>query len=181
MDGSPDETPPPPTDPGAEALARYGEALTVAVEAALGPWMAAAVEAHLPAGLTPGRRAEVDRHLADETARAVADIGGRLRQLLALDLDDQWTNPLSIIRQAVAHPTAVLAAAGAPPVARDDTDAALHPDDVYGLVPLAFADLGPEVHERGLEWGAAKAHVHLTRRRAAAAAEATAAAGPADR
>ncbi|MEZ5407837.1 MAG: hypothetical protein R2761_07425 [Acidimicrobiales bacterium] len=166
MDGSPERTAT-PLDEGAAALARYGEALTEAVEAALGPWMAAAVEARLPAGLDPGQRAEVDRALADAAGRAVADVGGRLRQLLALDLDDQWTNPLSIIRQAVAYPTAVLAAAGAPPVARDDTDAALHPDDVYGLVPLAFADLGPEVHERGLEWGAAKAHVHLTRRRAA--------------
>lgn len=169
MDGSPDETPPLPADPGAEALARYGEALTGAVEAALGPWMAAAIEARLPAGTDPGARAEADRQLAEATPRAVADVGGRLRQLLALDLDDQWTNPLSIIRQAIAYPTSVLAAAGAPPVERDGTDAALHPDDVYGLVPLAFADLGPEVHERGLEWGAAKAHVHLTRRRIAGA------------
>ncbi len=170
MDGSPDDTAAPPIDPGADALARYGDALARAVTAALGPWMAAAVEARLPAGLDPGQRAEADRALAEATGQAVADVGGRLHQLLALDLDDQWTNPLSIIRQAVAYPTAVLAAAGAPPVPRDDTDAALHPDDVYGLVPLAFADLGPEVHERGLEWGAAKAHVHLTRRRAAEAA-----------
>lgn len=169
MDGSPERTPTPP-DEGAVALARYGEALTVAVEAALGPWMAAAVDARLPAGLGPALRADVDRALAEATDRAVADVGGKLRRLLALDLDDQWTNPLSIIRQAVAYPTAVLAAAGAPPAARDDTDAALHPDDVYGLVPLAFGDLGPEVHERGMEWGAAKAHVHLTRRRAAEAA-----------
>lgn len=169
MDGSPERTPTPP-DEGAATLARYGEALTVAVEAALGPWMAAAVDARLPAGLGPAQRADLDRALAEATDRAVADVGGKLRHLLALDLDDQWTNPLSIIRQAVAYPTAVLAATGAPPVARDDTDAALHPDDVYGLVPLAFADLGPEVHERGLEWGAAKAHVHLTRRRATGAA-----------
>jgi len=171
VDGSPERTPT-HLDHGAAALARYGEALAAAVEAALGPWMAAAVEARLPAGLDPAERAEVDRQLADATGRAMLDIGGRLRQLLALDLDDQWTNPLSIIRQAVAHPTAVLAAAGAPPVPRDETDAALHPDDVYALVPLAFADLGPEVHERGLEWGAAKAHLHLTRRRAADAAAA---------
>jgi len=172
VDGSPERTAT-PLDEGAAALARYGETLTGAVEAALGPWMAAAVEAHLPDGLDPDKRADVDRAVAEATGRAVADVGGRLRQLLALDLDDQWTNPLSIIRRAVAYPTAVLAAAGAPPVDRDNTDAALHPDDVYGLVPLAFADLGPEVHERGLEWGAAKAHVHLTRRRAAEAAGST--------
>lgn len=173
MDGSPERTPA-PQDEGHAALARYGEALTAAVEAALGPWMAAAVESRLPAVLGPGQRADVDRALADATHQAVADVGGKLRQLLALDLEDQWTNPLSIIRQAVAYPTALLAGAGALPVERDQTDAALHPDDVYGLVPLAFADLGPEVHERGMEWGAAKAHVHLTRRRAADAASTTA-------
>jgi hypothetical protein len=49
-------------------------------------------------------------------------------------------------------------------VERDDAEARLHPDDVYGLVPAAFADLGPEVHDAGLVWGAAKAHVHLRRR-----------------
>jgi hypothetical protein len=36
---------------------------------------------------------------------------------------------------------------------------------VYDLSPAAFADLDPSLREPGLTWGAAKAHVHLARRR----------------
>jgi hypothetical protein len=39
------------------------------------------------------------------------------------------------------------------------------PDDVYDLTPASFADVDPALHEPGLVWGAAKAHVHLARRR----------------
>ena len=35
------------------------------------------------------------------------------------------------------------------------------PDDVYDLSPATFADVDPALHEPGLVWGAAKAHVHL--------------------
>jgi hypothetical protein len=59
----------------------------------------------------------------------------------------------------------VLVAAGVPPVHRDRHAERLFPDDLYDLGPAAFGDLGPEVHDRGLEWGAAKAHVVLRRRR----------------
>ena len=147
-----------------EALARYGRALADAVEHALGPWVVASIERRLPADR---RTPEVASHITEAAAQATADVTHRLRDLLALDLDDQWTNPLAIIRAAVRWPTAVLAAAGVPPVARDDHDAALHPDDAYDLTPAAFADLGPDVHDAGLVWGAAKAHVHLRRRAAA--------------
>lgn len=147
-----------------EAFARYGQALADAVERALGPWVAGAVERRLP----PERRTpEVEARTGAAAAEAATEITARLRDLLALDLEDQWTNPLSIIRQAVVWPTAVLAEAGVPPVDRDDTEARLYPDDAYGLVPAAFADLGPDVHDAGLVWGAAKAHVHLRRRAAA--------------
>jgi hypothetical protein len=36
---------------------------------------------------------------------------------------------------------------------------------VYDLTPASFADVDPALHEPGLVWGAAKAHVHLARRR----------------
>ena len=36
-------------------------------------------------------------------------------------------------------------------------------DDVYGLAPASFADVDQSLYEPGLEWGAAKAHAHLTR------------------
>ncbi|MEM7341366.1 MAG: hypothetical protein AAF467_22105 [Actinomycetota bacterium] len=132
-----------------------------AVERALGPWLRSTVDAHLGDRWSPEIEAEV--HAA--TAGLVTDVGGRLRQLLEADLDDQWTNPLAILRTATSAPTAILAANGVPEVDRDDHARRLHPDDVYDLGPAAFADLGPEVHEHGLMWGAAKAHLHLQRRK----------------
>jgi hypothetical protein len=59
----------------------------------------------------------------------------------------------------------VLRAAGVPPVRRDEFAEHAFPDDVYDLAPASFADVDPSLHEPGLVWGAAKAHVHLSRRR----------------
>jgi hypothetical protein len=50
-------------------------------------------------------------------------------------------------------------------VARDEFQIRNFPDDDYDLTPAAFADVDPAHHEPGLVWGAAKAHVHLARRR----------------
>jgi hypothetical protein len=97
---------------------------------------------------------------------AAAVVGPELRALLARDIDEQRTNPLAVVRRAVVYPTAVLRAAGVPAVVRDADAEARFPDDAYDLVPAAFADLDPALHEPGLVWGAAKAHVHLARRRA---------------
>ena len=41
----------------------------------------------------------------------------------------------------------------------------IFPDDDYDLSPATFADIDESLHEPGLVWGAAKAHVVLTRRR----------------
>ncbi len=140
---------------------RYASDLLAAVEAALGPWVIAAVEERHPAPLP----SDVEAAAATAAQAAVDDVGPRLADLLALDIDEQWTNPLAIIRRAVVYPTAVLAEAGVAPVVRDATEARINPDDVYALSPAAFGDLGPAVHEPGLVWGAAKAHLHLSRRR----------------
>jgi hypothetical protein len=142
-------------------MAGYATALADAVESALGRWIHRSVVDRHPQPLTGDLEARIEA----SARAAVADIGRRLRDLLALDIDDQWTNPLSIIRDAVAYPTGILREAGVEPVDRDATARRLQPDDLYDLTPASFADLGAEVHEPGLLWGAAKAHVHLTRRR----------------
>lgn len=139
----------------------YAADLLAAVEGALGPWVVEAIHHRHPGPLPP----EVEVAAAEAAQAAVDDVGTRLAELLALDIDEQWTNPLAIIRSAVRYPTAVLADAGVAPLARDATDARMHPDDVYALAPAAFGDLGEAVHEPGLVWGAAKAHLHLSRRR----------------
>ena len=48
---------------------------------------------------------------------------------------------------------------------RDEFAERTFPDDVYDLSPASFADVDPALHEPGLMWGAAKAHVILHRRR----------------
>ncbi len=155
-----------PDDPAdALALRRYADALLEAVTLALPGWVERVVAERYvqwshrsapPAVLEEARQAGQE---------ALAAVEPPLRDLLATDVDAQRTNPLSIIRTAVRFPTAVLTGAGVPPVERDQHAVALFPDDHYDLSPAAFADLGDSVHEPGLVWGAAKAHVILRRRR----------------
>jgi len=160
---------PPPDDPAddpadAAALAGYATALGDAVDAAIPAWVDRSVRAVLAA---QGRPVDEPTAAAIAAAGEAARADGvpRVRALLATDVDAQRTNPLSILRSLVRYPTEVLRAAGATPVARDDFAARNFPDDAYDLTPAAFADVDPALHEPGLVWGAAKAHVHLARRR----------------
>lgn len=150
----------------AAALARHAEALAAGVEAHLAGWVERAVagryadwsgSAALPAAVTTAAR--------EAGARARAEVTPRVRALLERDVDDQPTGPLALLREATAHATAVLHEAGVPAVVRDEVAERLHPDDVYDLSPATFADVHPGLHEPGLTWGAAKAHVVLARRR----------------
>jgi hypothetical protein len=145
-------------------LAAIAEALADAVEVALPAWVERSVvtlvEAHR--GVIDGDTRAAARAAGE---RAAADVGGRVRTLLSTDVDEQRANPLALLRTAVRYPAEVLAAAGVPPVARSRFDEEAFPDDRYGLSPATWADLDPDLHERGLVWGAAKAHVVLQRRR----------------
>jgi hypothetical protein len=140
-------------------LRDYACRLADAIEAALPGWVVRSVERFTasPAALAAARA-------AGDEARAA--IGPAARALLELDIDAQTQTPLGVLRTAVRYPTEVLRAAGVPPVPRDAFAERAFPDDVYGLTPATFADVDPSLHEPGLEWGAAKAHVHLSRRRA---------------
>jgi len=99
--------------------------------------------------------------------RCAAEIGPPLRELLATDVDQQQTTPLSVLRSAVRFPTHVLADGGVPAPDRDDFDASRFPDDPYRLTPASFADIDPELGPIGITWGAAKAFEVLQRRGAA--------------
>jgi hypothetical protein len=158
-------------NPDDEALGEYGVALADAVDEVIGRWVERSVEVVLAAwqqATTPDADVATAARAAarDAGAAARAEVMPALRALLAQDVDDQRVNPLTLLRRAVRFPTGVLAAVGVPPVVRDGFDERAFPDDVYGLTPATFADIDPSLHEPGLEWGAAKAHVHLTRRRA---------------
>jgi hypothetical protein len=137
-----------------DQMEEVAQALVAAVDEALPRWVGAAV-----ARYTTGE----DAAAADAGQRARVELVPRLRDLLARDIDEQTTNPLAILRDAVRYPTAVLQAAGRAPVERDDFQRERFPDDLYDLVPTSFADFGPEVAEAGIAWGAAKAWTHKQR------------------
>lgn len=102
----------------------------------------------------------------DAGASAAVEVGGRVRSLLAADIDEQWANPLSVVRSAVPYPTEVLRRAGVPPVKRDAFAEERFPDDDYDLTPANWSDVDPSLQDLGLAWGAAKAFVHKQRHRA---------------
>lgn len=144
------------------ALAGYARALADAFEQVALPWLAGLVE----------RRSPGTARAAETELEAAADaMVHELQELLAVDIADQVVGPLQLVRRAIRVPTDVLSAAGVAPVGRDPFAERNFPQDVYDLTPASFADIDPSLHEPGLVWGAAKAHVHLRRRRESAAAE----------
>jgi len=147
------------------ALVRYATALADAADDALGPWVRRCV-ARVADAWRPGTSADVAEATDQAADAAREEIGRQLRTLLDTDVDQQRTGPLAVLRSGVRFPTAVLRAAGVPPVAREAFAQQAFPDDVYDLAPASFADVDPALHEPGLVWGAAKAHVVLARRRA---------------
>ena len=102
--------------------------------------------------------------IAAETTAAVMPA---LRAALAADVDAGAGSPLAALRAGVGPMTECLAAWGAPRPPRDEFQERQFPNDPYELGPAAFADIDPGLHEPGLLWGAARAHVHLRRRREA--------------
>ena len=153
----------PPSHPDDE-LRGHALALADAVDAALPGWVERCVDrrcagAGMPVGpAVAGAAAEAGR-------RCAADIGGQVRLLLLEDPDEQRSTPMTLLRRAVAYPTEVLAGAGVPEARRDDFARRNFPGDPYDLTPASFRDVDESLHEPGLAWGAAKAYVHLARRR----------------
>ncbi|CAM8658982.1 hypothetical protein MCETE7_02101 [Acidimicrobiia bacterium] len=149
-----------------EALATFAAALAEGIDEAIGPWVIGSVRTVYAAQLGVAPPADVLADADRAATAATAEISPKIRELLAKDIDEQRTGPLAILRSAVRFPTEVLVAAGVPSKQRDEFARNQFPDDVYDLNLAAFVDLAPDLHETGLIWGAAKAHVHLSRRRA---------------
>ena len=156
----------PPDDPrDAAALAAHTAALVEAVDRSVKGWIERVVRTRWSAWSDEPVPEGVAQATATAGEVARQEVVTSLRTLLAADVEAQTTNPLSILRASVVHPTAVLREAGVPEVVRDRDAERLFPDDVYDLSPASFADIDPALHEPGLAWGAAKAHVVLVRRR----------------
>ncbi len=139
----------------------HAAALADAIEQVLPGWVVRSVATVLAAAGMEDDQAL--SHAEVLGTRAADDIGSAVRRLLSLDIDEQPTTPLTLLRGAVLYPTEILRNAGVPPVRRDDVKVRLFPDDVYDLSPAAFADVDPRLTEPGLVWGASKAYEHLRR------------------
>lgn len=143
----------------------YSAALADAVDEVLAAWVERSVER-----LTSAWSGQVTPEVRDAAraagARCREEVGGAIRELLATDVDHQPINPLALLRLAVRYPSEVLAAAGVPPVQRDEFSQRSFPDDAYGLTPATWDDLDPSLQEPGIVWSAFKAKTVLDRRRA---------------
>jgi hypothetical protein len=141
----------------------HATALADAVEAALPGWVERSVIRIMAAWLGRAPDAGVVEAARAAGRRAGVEVGAEVRALLAADIDEQWTTPLSLLRGAVRYPTAVLQDAGVPAVQRDPFRERLEPADLYDLCPASFADVDPALAEPGMVWGAAKALAHRRR------------------
>jgi hypothetical protein len=152
-------------NPDAEAMDRFAQELGDAAAVGVPRWVQRVVAERWAQWTDDPLSPELEdavREAADEAATAVVD---PLRVLLATDVAEQRTSPLEVLRRAVVFPTRVLAAAGLPDVQRDVDAVRLFPDDPYDLTPGSFADIDEGLHEPGLKWGAAKAHILKFRHR----------------
>jgi hypothetical protein len=141
----------------------HATALADAVEVALPGWVERSVTRIMAAWSGREPDAGIVEAAQEAGRRAGAEVGAEIRALVAADIDDQWTTPLSLLRAAVRYPTAVLQDAGVPPVERDPFRERLEPGDLYDLSPATFADVDPSLAEPGMVWGAAKALAHRRR------------------
>jgi hypothetical protein len=147
----------------AAALDEYAQALASGIDEALPGWVMRSVERIMRAwaGDVP---TDVVRAAERAAHHAQVETGAAMRALLAADIDDQHSTPLTLLRQAVKYPTEVLRQAGVPPVERDRFAEQAFPDDVYDLSPATWSDVDPRLTAPGINWGAAKAFEHKRRR-----------------
>jgi len=148
-------------------LAAYADELQLAVVDAIPGWVHRLITERAAAG-----GVVVDVAAANVAAVATSDlVAPRLRRVLDADVDDGAGSPLAAVRSAVGPITAVLELAGAAKPPRDEFVAKAFPEDPYDVGPAAFSDIDASLHDPGLIWGAARAHVHLRRRREQRAAK----------
>lgn len=144
-------------------LAAFALDLADRVDGSLESW----VRRSLVAAASAGGVAFDDTAVGPVTAATRDAAMPELRRVLAADVDEGAGSPLAALRSAVGPMTDTLEAWGAARPPRDEFLERQFPGDPYQLGPASFADVHPDLHEPGLVWGAARAHVHLRRRREA--------------
>ena len=142
-------------------LAEFATRLGDQVDTALDAWVRRSLAAAASVGGVPIRADEIPE-VVEQTRTVVMP---ELRRVLEADVDAGAGSPLAALRGGVGPMTHRLVAWGAAQPPRDEFLERQFPGDPYQLGPASFADVDPELHEPGLVWGAARAHVHLRRRR----------------
>ena len=155
MSNPPGESSAEPSDE--EKYLGYGRALRASVDKAIRPWLTQLVLALHGDPLTNA--------LTNAIEVVAEDAWANLTVLIEADVDRPLSGPLEQIRRAAASIGPVLADHGVARPPRDPYDEQMQPDDIYSLGPISFMDLGPDVQSAGITWGAAKAHLHTSRRR----------------
>lgn len=82
-----------------------------------------------------------------------------LADLLGRPFDEQRRGPLEVFQEAMRFPTEHLLAAGVEPAARDPVMESALPGDLYRLAPASTRELGEDVWQLHMRWGATKAGV----------------------
>ncbi|MEX0768158.1 MAG: hypothetical protein WD029_06780 [Microthrixaceae bacterium] len=153
-------------NPDEQLFAEYSAALAQAIDQVLVDWVVNSVITRATAASVALTSVQLEQALtAGERCRA--EVSPQIAELLATDLDAQQTTPLALLRRSTSYATLVLQAAAVPQVARDEFEEHAFPEDIYGLAPASFSHVDERLSDPGLMWGAAKAHVHLLRRRQA--------------
>ncbi len=139
-----------------EKFTQYGQVLCAAISEAIRPWLNSQVLSRVKM---------LDDELDEAMEHAAVRVEKSIAELAAADVDAPLSGPLERIRQGVEPLNAVLDQRGVEPPRRNAMDQQMRPDDRHELGPMTFRDLGDAVHDAGIGWGAAKAHLHLQRRR----------------
>ncbi len=140
----------------AARMAEEGRLLVDAVGRHLAPWVADRLRERFPA--------IDDDTVSGVTEQVVSTAMTALTDLVASEPQQQTTTPLAIVRASMTPATRALHDGGIEPIRRDPVQRRIDPDDPFGLGPANWAELGDDVAEAGLRWGAAKAFEHLRRR-----------------
>lgn len=139
-----------------QKFTQYGQVLYDAISKAIRPWLNDQV-LH--------RVMVLDDEMAEAIEISAVQVEKSIAELAAADVDTPLSGPLERIRQGVEPLNAMLDQRGVEPPLRNAMDKQMRPGDHHALGPMTFRDLGDTVHDAGISWGAAKAHLHLQRRR----------------
>ena len=142
--------------PPVSELEPYSREMYLAVISAVPNWMTDRITSITRSGV-----GAVPKDMASEmpvvVGRVEHEIERELLQLLVTDVDEQRQNPLHVLRSCVGPATELMQRYLVPMPMRDEFETRSMPHDVYAIGPLTWKDLGEEVHEAGITWGAWKA------------------------